>query len=90
MRVRVRLTPQNQALFDESRVRAALADAFWIAEIYRDVDRPVRSRLAGISVEGKEPLELLDGYFAEKQVPSDERVRLRDYARGLLDSMGDA
>jgi len=87
VRIRVRLTPQNQALFDENQVRAALADAFWIAEIYRDVDRPVRSRLAGISVEGKEPLELLDGYFAEKQVPADERVRLREYAHRLLGSL---
>jgi exonuclease SbcD len=89
VRVRVRLTPQNQALFDESRVRTALAEAFWIAEIYRDVDRPVRSRLAGISVEGKEPLELLDSYFAEKQVPEDERVRLREYANHLLSTLGD-
>jgi exonuclease SbcD len=89
VRLRVRLTPQNQALFDESRVRAALTEAFWIAEIYRDVDRPVRSRFAGISVEGKEPLELLDGYFAEKQVPEDERARLREYANRLLTSLGD-
>jgi DNA repair protein SbcD/Mre11 len=90
VRLRVRLTPQNQALFDESRVRAALGDAFWIAEIYRDVDRPIRSRLAGISVEGKEPLELLDGYFAEKKVPADELVRLREYAKRLLTALGDA
>src|SRR5207253_3138464 len=89
VRVRVHLTPQNQALFDENRVRAALGDAFWIAEIYRDVDRPVRSRLAGISVEGKEPLELLDGYFTEKQVPEDERARLRDYAAHLLSAVSD-
>ena len=90
VRLCVRLTPQNQALFDENRVRAALADAFWIAEIYRDVDRPVRARLAGISVEGKEPLELLDGYFTEKQVPADERARLREYAHRLLHTLGDA
>jgi DNA repair protein SbcD/Mre11 len=89
VRVRVRLTPQNQALFDENQVRAALADAFWIAEIYRDVDRPVRSRLAGVSVEGKEPLELLDGYFAEKQVPAEERQRLHEYAHRLLNTLGD-
>ena len=90
VRLRVRLTPQNQALFDENRVRAALNEAFWIAEIYRDVDRPVRSRLAGISVEGKEPLELLDAYFGEKQVPADERIRLREYAQRLLRSLDDA
>ncbi len=90
VRLRVHLTPQNQALFDETRVRAALTDAFWIAEIYRDIDRPIRSRLAGISVEGKEPLELLDGYFAEKRVPADERARLRTYADRLLKTLGDA
>jgi exonuclease SbcD len=89
VRLRVKLTPQNQALFDESQVRAALSEAFWIAEIYRDVDRPVRSRLAGISVEDKEPLELLDGYFAEKEVPADERQRLREYADRLLRTLDD-
>ncbi len=84
VRVRARVSPQNQALFDETRIRRALADAFWIAEIRRDVDRPSRARFAGTSVEGKGPLELLDDYFAQKQIPADERIRLREYAQQLV------
>lgn len=84
VRVRIQLTPQNQALFDEPRIRAALADAFWVSEVYREVDRPLRARLAGASVEGKGPLQLLEDYFAAKQVPRDERQRLRTYAARLL------
>jgi exonuclease SbcD len=84
VRVRARVSPQNQALFDETRIRRALGDAFWIAEIRRDVDRPTRARLAGMTVEGKGPLELLDDYFIQKQLPADQRERLRSYAVRLL------
>ncbi|MBM2809308.1 MAG: nuclease SbcCD, subunit [Chloroflexi bacterium] len=83
VRVRVKMSLQNQALFDESRVRAALSDAFWIAGINREVDRPIRDRIAGMTVEGRTSLELLDDYFAEKQIPETDRVRLREYATRL-------
>jgi hypothetical protein len=33
-------------------------------------------------------LELLDDYFAEKQVPADERERLREYAVRLVNRDG--
>jgi exonuclease SbcD len=87
VRVRARVSQQNQALFDETRVRRALSDAFWIAEIRRDVDHPTRTRVAGMTVEGKGPLELLDDYFVQKQMPADERERLRQYAARLLDDV---
>jgi hypothetical protein len=82
--VRVKLGLQNQALFDEARVRSALSEAFWIAAIYRDVDRPARDRIAGMTVEGRTTLELLDDYFSEKQIPEAERARLREYANRLV------
>jgi exonuclease SbcD len=84
VRIRAHVSPYNQALFDETRIRRALADAFWVAEIRRNVDRPERDRIAGPSVEGKGPLELLDDYFAQKQVPNDERDRLRGFATRLM------
>ena len=84
VRVRIKLSAQNQALFDESRVRAALASTFWVAEVQRIVDRPARVRLAGTSVEGKQPGELLEDYFSQKGLPQDERDRLRVYAQRLL------
>jgi exonuclease SbcD len=84
VRVRVEMSLQNQATFDETRVRNALTDAFWVWEIYRNVERPARMRYAGVSVEEKSPLELLDDYFADRQVPDDERQRLRVYAERLM------
>ncbi|MPZ15277.1 MAG: exonuclease subunit SbcD [Chloroflexi bacterium] len=84
IRVRVRVSDENRALFDEARVRQALADGFWIAEVRADVDRPARRRLAGIEVERKSPMELLEDYFTEREVPADERARLRQYAALLL------
>jgi exonuclease SbcD len=88
VRVIARVSPQNQALFDEIRIRRALADAFWVQEIRREVDHPARARLAGMTVEGKTPLELLEDYFVQKQVPTDERARLRNYAVRLLQQVG--
>jgi DNA repair protein SbcD/Mre11 len=87
VRVRVKLSPQNEALFDESRVRTALAGAFWVSEIYRNVDRPQRTNVAGTSVEGKTPMQLLDDYFGAKQIPQDERERLRAYAARLMNTV---
>jgi hypothetical protein len=87
VRVRVKLSPQNEALFDEGRVRAALTGAFWVAEIYRNVERPQRTNVAGTSVEGKTPMQLLDDYFAAKQIPQDERERLRTYASRLMNTV---
>jgi exonuclease SbcD len=84
VRVRVQVSPQNQALFDESRIRAALEEAFWVTQVLREVDRPARSRIAGLTVEGKTPMMLLDDYFSEKQMPDDERTRLRQYAERLV------
>lgn len=86
VRVRVQMSLQNQALFDEPRVRGALADAFWVWEIYRDVERPARQRFAGVSVEELTPTELLDAYFDARQVSADERARLRVYAQRIMSS----
>ena len=55
-----------------------------MSEIYRGVDRPARVRVAGMTVEGKGPLELLDDYLSQKSVPQDTRERLRVYAARLL------
>ena len=88
VRVRVQVSPQNQALFDESRIRAALSDAFWVTQVQREVERPTRARIAGLTVEGKTSMMLLEDYFSEKQIPEDERVRLRSYAEGLVQREG--
>ncbi len=87
VRVRVRLSAHNEALLDESRIRVALTGAFWVAEVYRNVDRPERPNIAGRSVEGKSPMELLDDYFSAKQTPADERERLRAYAARLMSAV---
>jgi exonuclease SbcD len=84
VRVRARLSPQTEVLFDESRVRAALVGAFWVAEVSRNVERPERPKLAGRSVEGKSPMELLDDYFSARNTPEDERARLKKYASELM------
>jgi DNA repair protein SbcD/Mre11 len=84
VRVRVQVSPQNMALFNESRIREALEPAFWVAQVSREVQRTTRTRIAGLAVHEKGPLALLEDYFTEKELPPDERERLRSYAIRLV------
>ena len=70
---------------DDRRIREALADAFHIATLYRDVERPLRLRLnTPRGVESLSPLDLLDQYLKSINTdPERARVLIR-HAQQLL------
>ncbi len=77
VRIRVDLSPQTEARFDEALIRDELrrAGVNMIAAVSKDVDQPARTRLGG-SPEGLTDLQLLERYLASRDVDRDRRVLL--------------
>ncbi len=84
VRVRLRLRTDQDALFKERVIRAALAESFSIAGIIKEIDWGVRSRLGEINVEEMTPLELLERYFQVSDVPEKQAERLMQDAQTIV------
>ncbi len=86
VRIIVDLTRETESRLNEPAVRDALRQAgvFSIASVRKDVEEPLRLRL-GASPEGLTPMELLERYFASKQVPIARRQQLLQAAQSLFE-----
>ncbi len=74
---------------DDKRIRAALAPAFYVAALRRDVERPVRLRLGtNTGIESMGPLELLRQYFQTLEETQGRIDQLIEYAQGLMKDDG--
>ncbi len=85
VRIRVDLSLQTEARFDESLIRDVLRQAGvnMIAAVSKDVEQPIRTRLGG-SPEGLTDLELLERYLVSKDVDRERRVKLLDAAETIF------
>lgn len=86
VRVRVKLLPHQEALLQVRQIEAALADAYLIGGISRDVQREARSRIGMENPEALTPEELLERYFVSKNTPSEHREALMQAARALMNA----
>ncbi|MBX7237311.1 MAG: exonuclease SbcCD subunit D [Caldilineales bacterium] len=69
VRVRVELRPDQEAGLKERTIRAALAEAYEVAAISREVEGAVRSRWGAINVEALTPMQQLELFFRSSNVP---------------------
>jgi exonuclease SbcD len=85
VRLQIKLTATAEPLLDERTIRKALAPAFYVAAVAKEVERPTRLRL-GLqeTIETLTPRELLTRYFQAKQVPAERADVLMHYADELL------
>ncbi|HEX2909621.1 MAG TPA: exonuclease SbcCD subunit D [Chloroflexia bacterium] len=86
VRVRLKLRPEQQSGLREEDLRRALNEfgVYHIAGIGREIERPRRIRLAGESVEGLNPIQVLEKYLETKSVRTDRRELLLKYAHALV------
>ncbi len=76
----------SEPYLDEKRIRQALEDAFYVAALHRDVERPLRLRLSrGDRVESLSPIDLLRHYFRSLDEPPERVDVLIRYASQLLE-----
>ena len=80
VRLVVQTTPDAETRLRDNEIRAALRAAHHVAAYQKEVERPTRARLGGVSPETLTPRELLARYLASKGTPEDRARTLLEYA----------
>jgi exonuclease SbcD len=84
VRLQIKVSAAKEGLLQESEIRKALKEAYFIAAINREVDREHRSRLASYPAEGLTPLQALKLYLESKRTPKDRTQVLLEYGERLI------
>jgi exonuclease SbcD len=84
VRLRLRLTAEQDAMIQERKIKAALSSAFTVAGIIKEIDWGVRSRLGAISIESMTPLELLERYLDISDLPAARQKVLLEEAKTII------
>ncbi len=86
VRLQIRLKPENETLLNDGLILAELkrAGVFHIAGLRKEVDRRARTRLEG-NPEGLTPLQLLEQYFASREVAAERCEELLRRARAIIE-----
>jgi hypothetical protein len=84
VRLIIRTTADRESLLKESEIFKALEEAFYVAVVRRDVERPVRVRLGKRDYEEMTPREILKTYLQVKQVSPERAEILLRHADQLL------
>jgi len=88
VRVIVQARPEQEGLLRDADVRRALANAYNIASISKEVERAYRQRLGGGSPEGLSPAELLARYLESKGTPPERIQALLQHAEEIFQAEG--
>ena len=85
VRLDIRLTPESEARFKDSAIKAALkrAEVFHVAGIGKTVEREEKTRLGGDAA-GLDELELLERYFHNRGIAPERQTELIERARLIL------
>ena len=87
VRVRINLPQEMEAQLRESEIRQALEPAHYIAAINQESpDSSRRTRLAGESTEGLQPIEALRLYLNSRDMDSERQQRIMQRAQDLIES----
>jgi exonuclease SbcD len=84
VRVIVKLRQEQEPLLNEREIKQALENAYLIASLQKEVERPDRRRLGGVSVEALTPVELLAQYLDVKETPRERAGLLLRHGEALI------
>ena len=84
VRIIIHTTVEKEPLVNEGEIRRALAGAFHIAAIVKDVERKVRLRLGDQPIEEMTPRQMLERYFQVKQTPPERTKLLLEHAQEIF------
>ncbi len=86
VRLQVKLSRETSAYFDEAAVRRALAGAYYLAGISKEIQDEARStRLGGVNIEGITPLQVLEVYLESKKTSKERSKELMEEAKKLIE-----
>jgi exonuclease SbcD len=89
VRIIIHTTAEKEPLINEGEVRRALAGAFHIAAMVKDVERKVRLRLGKQPIEEMTPRQMLERYFQVKQTPPERTRLLLEHAEDIFRELED-
>jgi len=85
VRVLISTTAEAEPRLKEEQIWQALAPAFYVAAVARDVERPKRIRLGNsTAVEELTPRQLLERYLEAKGIPAERIAVLLQYADEIM------
>jgi exonuclease SbcD len=84
VRLFVQALPEQEGLLRDADIRRALAEAYYVAGINKEIERTYRQRLGGESPEEMTPAELLAHYLQSKETPPERAEVLLRYADEIL------
>ncbi len=89
VRLIIHTPAEKEPLINENAIRRALAGAFHIAAIVKDVERTVRLRLGNQPIEEMTPRQMLERYLQVKQTPPERIPVLLKYAEEIFREVGE-
>jgi exonuclease SbcD len=84
VRLIIHTAAEKEPLINEGEIRRALAGAFHVAAIVKDVERKVRLRLGDQPIEEMTPRQMLERYFQVKQTPPERTELLLEHAEEIF------
>jgi exonuclease SbcD len=84
VRLFIQARPEQEGLLRDADIRRALADAYYVAGISKEIERAHRQRLEGESPEELTPADLLARYLVSKDTPPERSEVLLRYAEEIL------
>lgn len=84
VRLQIKVSPEKEALLQESEIKKSLKEAYLVTTINKEVDREQRSRLGSYSAEGLTPRQALKLYLEFKKTPEDRTQVLLEYGDRLI------
>jgi exonuclease SbcD len=86
VRVIVKLRQEQESLLLDREIKQKLESAYFVASLQKEVERSVRDRLGGVSVEALTPIELLARYLDVKGTPKERAGLLLRHGETLIRS----
>ncbi len=83
VRVIIKMNAHQEPLLREKDIVQAMAGAYYVSALNKDIEREARQRLGGHSPEGLTPIELLRWYFESKQMDAPQITELLECAREI-------
>ena len=86
VRLQIKVPAEKEGLIQETEIRKALKDAYFVAAVSKEVEREHRSRLSAYSADGITPMDALRLYLESKKTPKDRTQLLLEYGERLIQS----
>jgi len=84
VRLQIKSSAKKVDMIQESEIRKALREAYFIAAVSQEIEQDQRSRIGSRSVESITPVEALQLYIESKKFPGERARILMEYGRRLI------